>query len=346
MRGKAFAGVDVGGTKTAVVLSFRLPLTVERLSFPTRPENGPEPTITRIVEGLHQMLAAQSLTVADLSAIGVSCGGPLDSSRGLIQSPPNLPTWKDVAICELLEREFMVPCYLDNDANAGALAEARFGAGQGSSDLIFLTMGTGLGAGLILNGRLYRGASNAAGELGHVRLTPNGPVGFGKAGTVEGWASGGGMAQIAKTYTEAAVARGELSLLLGADGKIPVTITARDTAVAAKAGDPVAKAVLRTVGERLGEALAILIDLLNPECIVVGGLAVRFGEDLLGPAREVVGREALTASVRACRIVPAGLGEQIGDVAALCVAAQGLFYETEAGYDYLISPSIANSYIK
>jgi glucokinase len=295
-----------------------------RLAFATSPEKGPAFTIKRIVASLNEILSSQGFTPADLAGIGVSCGGPLDPVRGVIQSPPNLPTWKDIPICRVLEAEFQTPCYLENDANAGALAEAHFGAGRGANNLIFLTMGTGLGAGLILSGELQRGASHAAGEIGHVRLTRSGPQGYGKVGSVEGWASGGGMAQVARMYVRSALARGESTTLAGSAGEIPNAITARDVAEAAQGGDAVAMAVVRGVGEKLGEAMSILIDVINPECIVVGGLALRFGEDLLGPAREIVGREALRGSAESCRIVAAALGERIGDVAALCVAIRGL----------------------
>jgi glucokinase len=169
--------------------------------------------------------------------------------------------------------------------------------------MIFLTMGTGLGAGIIADGRLYRGACDAAGEIGHVRLTRGGPIGYRKAGSVEGWASGGGLGRIAtKVFGE---------------GR---ELTARDVAEAARAGDQRARKLIRSTGRRLGETLAILVDILNPERIVIGGLAMRLGDDLLRPARAVLRREALSASVAACEIVPAALNEQIGDLAALCVA--------------------------
>jgi glucokinase len=304
------------------------PHTLARIAFATNPEKGPAFAIQRIVSSLNEILSSHGLTRADLAGIGISCGGPLDPILGVIQSPPNLPTWKDIPICRSLEAEFRTCCSLENDANAGALAEAHFGAGRGAKDLVFLTMGTGLGAGLILNGELHRGASHAAGEIGHVRLTRSGPHGHGKGGSVEGWASGGGMAQVARMYVKSALARGESTRLAGGAGEIPDAITARDVAEAAQAGDAVAMAIVRGVGEKLGEAMSILIDVINPECIVVGGLALRFGEALLGPAREIVRREALGGSAESCRIVAAALGERIGDVAALCVAIQGL---THAG---------------
>lgn len=318
------AGIDIGGTKTAVVLSTAPPQTEIRLVFPTDPDNGPEPALKRIIENLSHALRSRGLSPCDLAAIGVSCGGPLDVERGLIQSPPNLKTWNDVPICQILENQFQTRCYLENDANAGALAEARFGAGRGAKDLVFLTMGTGIGAGLIMNGELQRGASHAAGEIGHVRLTRTGPSGFGKVGTAEGWASGAGMARVARMYIKRAIARGESTLLTELAGNCGATITAREVAEAARKGDAVAQRVVKAVGEKLGEAMAILIDVINPERIIVGGLALRFGEDLLNPARERMRKEALASSADRCLIVPAALGEQIGDIAALCVAIQGM----------------------
>jgi glucokinase len=226
----------------------------------------------------------------------------------------------DVPIKAILEGEFRVPCGLENDANAGAVAEFRYGAGQGCRHMLFLTMGTGLGAGIIANGRLYRGASDAAGEIGHVRLSRSGPVGYHKAGSVEGWASGGGLGQTATRAVAAAVRSGRptsLAQVLASHN----AITARDVAEAARAGDSLAKRLLSQTGRRLGETLAILVDVLNPERIVIGGLVMRLGEQLLGPARAVLQREALSGSVAACQIVPAALNERIGDLAALSVAA-------------------------
>jgi glucokinase len=207
---------------------------------------------------------------------------------------------------------------LENDANAGALAEHRFGAGKGAANIVFLTMGTGFGAGIIIDGRIYQGTNGNAGEIGHVRLTPNGPVGYHKAGSTEGWVSGGGLAQWAATAISAARESGEQSLLLNLPPNQPVT--ARDVGLAAEKGDPLACHIVTRLGEKLGFALAILVDILNPERIVIGGLAMRLGEGLFEPARRTLAEEALPHSVAVCEIVPAALGESIGDVAALCIA--------------------------
>ena len=306
---KVYLGVDVGGTKTAVILSARPPEALARIEFATLPEQGPERALQLIVESARSLLAQHGLGV---KAVGVSCGSPLDRVKGIIQAPPNLATWIDVPIRSLLEEAFDAPCQVENDANAGAVAEHRFGAGVGTDHMVFLTLGTGLGAGIIANGSLYLGAQGDAGEIGHVRLSPTGPVGYHKAGSIEGWSSGGGIAQLAARV----LARpGRSSRLHAVEN-----VTARDVGIAAQAGDAVARSILRRSGERLGQTLAMLIDVLNPQRIVLGGLAWRMGEPFMAPMRRVMEREALPQTLRACEVVPAALGEKIGDVAAMCVA--------------------------
>jgi glucokinase len=273
--------------------------------------------INRITAILRESLAANP---AKLLGIGISCGSPLDPVAGVIQAPPNLNTWVDVPIGKILETEFKCSVALENDANAGALAEHQYGAGRGTRDMIFLTMGTGLGAGLIIGGKLHRGASYYAGEIGHVRLTRTGPIGYHKAGSVEGWASGGGLAQVAVRVLEVARRKGRKSALL--DLPPDHAVTAKDVGVAAQQGDAVALSIVRTCGHRLGEAMAVLVDVINPERIVIGGLALRMGDLVLNPARRALRREALPPAYEACTVVPAELGESIGDVAALCVATQ------------------------
>jgi glucokinase len=298
-----------------VLLSNKPPATLGRIEFATLQEQGPERAINLIVESGRSLLAQHGFSQP--SAVGVSCGSPLDRVQGIILAPPNLSTWVDVPLKRLLEEAFQSPCRVENDANAGAVAEHRFGAGVGADHMLFLTLGTGLGAGIIANGNLYLGASGDAGEIGHVRLSPTGPVGYHKAGSIEGWSSGGGIAQLAVRMLAQAERRGRISVL---HAHVPGGITARDVGRAAQAGDAVALRILRSSGERLGQALAMLVDVLNPQRIVLGGLAWRMGESLLAPMRKMLAREALPQTLRACEIVPAALGEQIGDVAALCVA--------------------------
>ncbi|MGA3223538.1 MAG: ROK family protein [Acidobacteriaceae bacterium] len=309
---KIYIGVDVGGTKTAVVLSSHPPDCLGRIEFPTLPEQGPERALQLIIESARSLLAQHGFAEEAIAAIGVSCGSPLDRVQGIILAPPNLSTWVDVPIRQRLAETFHTTCRVENDANAGAVAEHRFGAGVGADHMIFLTLGTGLGAGIIAAGSLYLGANGDAGEIGHVRLSPTGPVGYHKAGSIEGWSSGGGIAQLAQQT----LARSKRPSSLRGRAEL----TARDVGQAAHAGDAVARSILRRSGERLGQALAMLIDVLNPQRIVLGGLAWRMGEHLLAPMRRVMEREALPQTLRACEIVSAALGEKIGDVSALCVA--------------------------
>lgn len=307
-------GIDIGGTKTAVVLGDETAATLAIVSFPTDHSSGPQANLERIATIIQRIQSDQSFPLP--SAIGISCGGPLDSKAGVILGPPNLPGWDEVPVVEFFRERFGLPTHLENDANAGAIAEWQFGAGKGCRNLIFITAGTGLGCGLILDGRLYSGTNDMAGEAGHIRLRPDGPEGYGKAGSFEGFCSGAGIARLAAGHIQRARQEGRPTLL----ANLGEAVTARHVGEAAVGGDAIAREILAEAGERLGEGLAILVDILNPEVIVLGSLAVRLGDLYLGPAREVVAREGLARSAQACRIVPAQLGERTGEVAALCVA--------------------------
>jgi len=298
-------GLDIGGTKCALSVPDEAGGVREVARFPTA---GPDATLARFFAEI------EKLGPPAAPLFGISCGGPLDAARGLILSPPNLPGWDRIAICDALTRRFGGRAWLMNDANACALAEWQAGAGRGARNLIFLTMGTGMGAGLILDGRLYEGTTGDAGEVGHLRLAPEGPVGFGKAGSFEGFCSGGGIARLARLRLPAWP--GETALRSIA----PEQLTAAEVGRAAEQGDAFALAVWHEVGTKLGEALALLVDVLNPDCIVIGSIYARC-ERLLVPAmRAALEREALAPSVAACRIVPAALGDQIGSHAAIAIA--------------------------
>ncbi len=303
-------GIDIGGTKCAVVLGDEKHIE-KKISFATV---GCEETIRNIIA------AAEQIGSAD--AIGISCGGPLDAKSGIIMSPPNLPGWDNIRITELLTEKFGIPAYLCNDANACALAEWKYGAGRGTDNMIFLTFGTGFGAGIILDGRLYNGTSGMAGEIGHVRLSDYGPVGYGKCGSAEGFCSGGGLAQIGRALAREKLQQGEKLPYCETLSDLDL-INAKILAESARRGDEVGLEAYRISGEMLGRTLSILIDLLNPEAIVIGSIFAR-AEDLLRPHIErVITREAISASRSVCRVMPAMLGENIGDYAALAVAYEG-----------------------
>jgi glucokinase len=194
---------------------------------------------------------------------------------------------------------------VEHDGNAGALAEFYFGAGKGFHNIVFLTMGTGFGAGLILNGGLYRGTTDTAGEIGHIRIAEDGPRSYGKAGSLEGFGSGTGMAKLAHMMFPAVWDE---------------SASVMDVYSAYKSGSPEARRVFEKAGHYLGRGFALIADLLNPERIILGGLGFRIGDAFLPVAEKVFQQEALNQTSSACRIVPSKLKESIGDIASLCAA--------------------------
>ena len=327
---KYLIGIDIGGTKCAVVLGHRVfsPERTEnfafldRICFPTEEQGGSDQVIAKIISSVNEILRKHSFSTDQLEAIGISCGGPLDHRNGLIQNPPNLYGWRDIPIVKIMEDAFGVPAYLQNDANACALAEWKYGAAKGYEDVIFLTFGTGLGAGLILNGQLYNGTNDMAGEVGHVRLEASGPVGYGKAGSFEGFCSGNGIAQLARIKVIEQLQMG-IKPALCPDMEGLDSLTAKTVADAARQGDPLAQEIYSTTGHYLGIGLSMLIDILNPEIIVIGSVFERSGDLMQEAMREAIEKEALSIARKACIIVPAKLGNSIGDYATLSVALHG-----------------------
>ncbi len=312
-----YFGLDIGGTKCSVVIGDNSFSIKKKVVFETRTERGYKEIISDFKGHMQSIL--KDFSGSNLKRIGISCGGPLNSKSGMIHSPPNLPGWDNVPITSIFSEEFGVETALQNDANACALAEWLMGAGRGTSNMVFLTFGTGMGGGLILNGRLYSGTNDLGGEVGHIRLAKDGPVGFGKAGSFEGFCSGGGIAQLAKTIvTEKLRYRQIVSFCPSAD-KIS-GIDTKMVTLAALEGDPVAYEIISIASEYLGQGLAILIDILNPECIVIGSIYARNEMLFKALIEPVLRREAIPAALEVCRIVPAELGDSIGDYAALCVA--------------------------
>jgi glucokinase len=224
-----------------------------------------------------------------------------------------------VPITRIFTEEFGVETALQNDANACALAEWLMGAGKGTTNMIFLTFGTGMGAGLILNGRLYSGTNDLGGEVGHIRLAKTGPVGYGKAGSFEGFCSGGGIAQLAKKVVTQKLNNNEPVKFCPSNELIP-SLDTRKVAIAAREGDSVALEIIKTSAEYLGQGLATLIDILNPECIVIGSIYARNEELFRQLIEKKLRAEALAPALEVCSIKPAKLGDSIGDYAALCVA--------------------------
>lgn len=309
-------GFDIGGTKCAVITAEWNGNNIKLLKK-EKCSTDHSLTPTQMIEKL--IVLADGILGDKPDAIGISCGGPLDSKKGVIMSPPNLPGWDNVEIVKQIEEHYGVPTKLQNDANACAVAEWKFGAGKGCNNVVFMTFGTGLGAGLILDGKLYSGTNDNAGEVGHIRLDKFGPVGYGKAGSFEGFCSGGGIAQLGYMKAMEKAQMGEYPLYFK-KGYTAADVTAKTIADAAQAGDETAIEVYRTCGEHLGKGLSVIIDILNPEVIVIGSIFARSQNLLWEHAKKVIDSEALYLSVNCCRVVPAALGEQIGDYAAIATA--------------------------
>lgn len=309
-------GFDIGGTKCAVSVGVEengdLQIIDKRM-IATRHDVSP-------YEVIDEMCALAEEMTDDFSTIGISCGGPLDSKRGVILSPPNLPGWDEIAIVDYLKKRYGGQVALQNDANACAVAEWRYGAGKGTKNMVFLTFGSGMGAGLILDGRLYAGTSDMAGEIGHVRMSEYGPVGYGKAGSFEGFCSGGGIASLGQMLAKEQLQMGKAVSYCKSMSELS-EVTAKKIAECAREGHADALHVYEICGRKLGQGLSILIDILNPEMIVIGSVYQRSGALMQAYMEEELEKESLAFARNVCRIVPAALSENIGDYAALSIAA-------------------------
>lgn len=324
-------GIDIGGTKCAVSFARQHSddiIFLDKVRMETETED-----FDRAMESFIEIIRERFRRNPDwkLTSIGISCGGPLDAGKGLILSPPNLPRWDRADVYTPLKKAFGVPVMLQNDADACALAEWSMGAGKGCRNMIFLTFGTGMGAGLILNNELYSGTTSMAGEVGHIRMEKEGPFGYGKYGSFEGFCSGGGIAKLGRMMAEEALREGKTPLFCQSEAELD-SISCKSIAEALEQGDELAAEIFDIVGTYLGRGLSVLIDILNPEMIVIGSIYARQKNVLDKKMREALEQEALPVSRKACRIVPASLGELIGDYAAVSAgikAYQDLYRHAE-----------------
>jgi glucokinase len=320
MQEQVILGIDIGGTKSAVVLARADGEILHRLSEPTRPdERGPQEVLQRLAEMARELMARGGVMASDVRGVGVSCGGPLDTRTGIVYAPPNLPGWTAIPVRQILEDALGLRVVVENDANATALAEWRFGSGQGTRSMVFLTMGTGIGGGLILDGRLYHGANDLAGEIGHQTILMNGPLcGCGKRGCLEALASGPAIARLARE----SMMYGRHKRVLALAGGKPADITAVHVVEAAKEGDAFAQQVLDEAGTYMGVGIANLIQILNPERVIIGTIAVHAGDLILEPIRRALAEYAWERSRAVCQVVPAALGDRAQDLAAVALLLQ------------------------
>ncbi len=315
-------GIDIGGTKCAVVLGKGeisdniSDFIIDKIKFPTNVKRGYNEIIKEILSEADELLERNNVKNTELIGVGISCGGPLNSKKGVIMCPPNLPDWDNVPIVNIVSEHFGVKAILHNDANACAVAEWRFGAGRGYQNLVFLTFGTGMGAGLILDGRLYTGTNDGAGEVGHIRLSEDGPEGYGKKGSFEGFCSGGGIKKLAELTAIEYLRENKKSSLFESEADFS-NLTAANIAKAMYEGDEFATAVYKKCAEYLGRGLSVIIDIINPEAIVIGSIFERNEEFFQSEIKEIIENEALTDNVKSCKILSAELGDSIGDFASL-----------------------------
>ena len=302
MKTKAI-GIAIGGTKVAVTTAFvghKINI-VNKTVFPTDAYH-PDKILKEIFNILDKKVPFDTISVIS--------GGPLDVKNGIIVNPPHLPGFIKYPIVKKLNDRYHCPVSLLNDADAGALAEYKFGAGRGSHNMAFLTFGTGLGAGLVLDGQLYTGNNGMAGEIGHVRLYDSGPMGYGKQGSVEAYCAGGNINKWAKDY----IKNKTTSLNNYAE------LTTKHIAQEANNGDAIAKEIFDIVIHNLGRTVSILIDVLNLDRVVIGGIYPRNEKLLKDKLLEEIKKETIPINFEVCEIVPSQLGESIDDYASLAGA--------------------------
>jgi len=301
---RAALALDIGGTKLAAGVVDDTGRVHSFVVAPSRAD-GPERGLERLFALGRDAVDGSGVAWSEIRAVGIGCGGPLDSGRGVLLSPPHLPGWRDVPVTELAQDAYDRPAVLENDATAAAAGEYRYGAGVGTNTMVYLTISTGVGGGVVLNGELYRGATGNGSELGHTTIDWHGREcrGCGRRGCLEAYVSGTSIA--------------ERALEAGVEG------TAADVAAAARAGDAAASAVWTETVEALAVGTTSIVNVFEPDAVVVGGGVSRSGEQLLGPVRERVRREAMGGAGEHVRIVASALGERVGVVGAAAIVYDG-----------------------
>ncbi|HZT15461.1 MAG TPA: ROK family protein [Gaiellaceae bacterium] len=294
--------LDIGGTKLAAGVVEADGSVRSFLVGPSEAAQGPDPTLERLFGLARRSVAESGIEWSEIQAIGIGCGGPLDAERGVLLAPPHLPGWRDVPIGPLAEREFERPVTLENDATAAAAGEHRWGAGAGTRNMVYLTLSTGVGGGVVVDGRLYRGARGNGGELGHVTVDWRGRPcrGCGRRGCLEAYVSGTSIAERAR------------------EAGLPLE-TAEEVAAAARAGEPTATRVWDETVEALACGLTSIVNLFEPELVVVGGGVSRSGEQLLAPVRDLVRSSAMQPAAEGVEIVASPLGDRVGVVGAAAI---------------------------
>jgi glucokinase len=301
MSRETIAGIDIGGTKIAVALADPNGQILSLSRFPTEVEAGPHRLIDKAIKEIQRMMEEIE---ARLLAVGVGCGGPLDRERGLILSPPNLPGWDEFPILKIIEERLKAPALLDNDANAAALGEHKHGAGRGLKNLVYMTISTGIGGGIIIDGEILHGVADGAGEVGHITILPDGPLcRCGERGCLETLCSGTGIARRAR---ERLATGAESSMTEHAGG--PDRVTAKIVAEAALEGDPLAVEIWDETISYLAIGIGSIISILAPQAVILGGGVSTAGRQLLEPLRREIQSRVKMLPVEKIKILQAELG--------------------------------------
>lgn len=306
-------GIDVGGTNVKIALVDGEGKIIYSNSVPTYAQMGYEYTVNNIKQAIRDLMKETNTDAKEIEGIGFDFPGQVDYKTGVVKLAPNIPGWINVPIAQMIEEEFNIPTRIDNDVRCAALGELKFGAGKGCENFVCITVGTGIGSGLVINGQLVRGAANAAGEIGHIKLQMNGgPIcGCGDTGCLEAFASGPSIVAMAQEYLKGGKST-KFREMAGADGEITPYIVAK----AAEAGDPVAKRIFEIVGTYIGMGLVSVINLLNPEKVIIGGGVAAAGDLLLDPIKKTIKERAMVVAGNSVEIVPAELGNSAGVIGA------------------------------
>ena len=306
---KLILGVDLGGTKIATALATAQGEILARGRRSTPAQAGPDAVIKSICATIDKTLAAKKLEPSQLLGIGIAAAGIIDSGKGKVISSPNLPGWHEVPLRDAIEQRFGIPVYLGNDATLAALGEWRFGLKKGIANLIYITVSTGIGGGIIAGGKLYTGACGVAGEIGHMTIDVNGPkCNCGNIGCWETLASGTALAREAVKQIREGAKTSIIELVNGDISKIDAKVVG----LAAKQGDELAKELISRLGYYLGIGLVNLVNIFNPELILIGGGVAKMGDLLLQPAIKVVKERAFSTPAATVEIKPALLGDDSG----------------------------------
>lgn len=308
------AAIDMGAMHLSAALGDFSARILEEIELPFRIDRGPEECLQEADRILQELLQRRGLSTADLSAIGIGVPGPVIAEKGMVMAPPIMPGWDRYPIRLTLEQKWGTAVTLNNDAELGALGEWAYGAGRGERNLAFIKVGSGIGAGLIINQQIYGGTTGSAGEIGHLTVDENGPLcACGNHGCLEAFAGGHAIAAQARKL----VASGKRTLLSEKD---PESITARDVAEAARRGDLPAQEIIKRSGTFVGIAIAGLINLINPSTVIIGGGVAQVGDLLTGPIRQAVRERSLRASEHSVRITTAMLARRSSLIGALVQA--------------------------